>query len=1017
MAKAGEIVAKLRLDIADYQKNIEKSKSELTNFSDTTKKVAKGIGTAFVAIGTAMAGVAVASGKMALENEKALSKIQAQTYMTDEQMKEFKDTADNLFLGGRGSYEEIYDTLGRIKQVLGESGDVAGETAEGVLLLNEIFGYETPESIRAIESANKAWGSSSKDTLDLITALSQQAGDKADDLLDTFWEYAPVMAEAGYSAEDFGNILNEGMEAGAFNFDKIGDALKEFNVRLTDGSTQANGMAEELFGSAKASETFFKGISSGKITSADALGTITDKLREIEDPIKRNTLGVAFFGTMWEDLGSEVMLAMGDADDSLMMVEGSLEEAGKILDDNLLTKIDGIRRQFVYWAKELGEQMLPAISKLTDFVLENLPSALGVLTDVLTVAGDGFMFVADSVIASIEFLKEHQKTIGIIAGIIAALLIPSLVGWAAEMVLVNGVIKGMYLLDLIKNTVASALANYKLGLSYLAVHKSALLALGVFGLLIAGALLLYKNWDLVVAKLAEFGITSESVSAFVTGLKDRIVELWESFKGSGILGIVGGYVQGLVDKFVALYNGIKTAISAGDFTPLLEAVQNLFPMIIGLFLGGIPKLLIVGGNLLKAVADGMGITVPQLIEKITNVIVSMIEQFAILLPQFINTGIMILTTLLDGLIQALPSILDAITAVVNVLVESVTMLLPIIVDAGLNVLMALIDGIVDNLPFLTGAIIGILLALVAVIVSKLPTILDAGVKILLALIEGILKVMPSLLEAGLKLITSLFGAIVGALPAIIEAGIKILFALIKGILQILPQLLGVGLQLVWELGKTLIANAPQILAAGIKLIWALIKGILSLLGEVSGAMSDIGSAILDKLGEISLVDIGKDLIRGLWNGISDMTGWIGRKIKGFGDGVLSGLKSFFGIHSPSRVFRDEIGVMLVRGLNIGIDKMKKLPLDTLGGIADDMVGTFDNLGNIDVAPQISGLATADVDISRHVDVGEGSDGGTNYNAPIVQVENMHVREENDVRSVSRELFNLQRTKDRSQGGK
>lgn len=1039
MAKAGEIVAKLRLDISDYKKNIDTSKKELAGFSSATAKIAKASVTAIATIATAMAGVATAGGKMAIEQEANMAKMQASTGATTEEMEKFKESADTLFANGRGDFGQIYDTLSLVKQVLGQTGSEAEKTADQSLMLSKVFGWDVAESIRAVDSAQKAWGGTSEETFDIFTSLAQQAGDKSDDLLDTFNEYAPILGEAGYSMEDFGDILKTGMDEGAFNFDKIGDALKEFNVRLTDGSTQANGLADQLFGTTDASNEFFAGISDGSTTGAEALKIITGKLSEIEDPIERNTLGVGYFGSMWEDLGGNVVMAMGNAEDSLENVEGATARTGQALADNIGAKITKIKNQFILWTKEIGENMLPTLDKFVDLLLDNLPEILATAEKVFEGVGNAVLSTIETIKDLTEFVEENKEMFMVLGGTILGFLVPIMVGYAS--ITVPLVLKAI---GLQMTAFTGLIAKYwNAGLALMGLSTNMMLAFGVIGLLVAGALLLWKNWDLVTAKLAEFGITSESVSAYIVRLKDNVLALWESFKGSSIFPIVAGYVQGLVDKFVALYNGIKSVITSGDFTPLLEAVTALFPVLIGLFLGGIPRLLVVGSNLLKAVADGMGITVPELVTKITDIIVQMIEQFAILLPAFIETGVALLLTLIEGLVQALPGLIEAIISVVDALVETFITLLPVIVETGIEILMAVIDGIIDTLPFLLGAILGIVIALVATLIDNLPKIIDAGVKILFALIDGIIKILPSLISTALVLITTIFGALITALPSIIEAGIRILNALIDGIIKILPQLIATGLKLIWQLAKILIQNAPEILSAGVKLIWALIKGVLSMLGSVGSAIDDVGSAILDKIGEISLVDIGKDIIRGLWNGISNMTGWITGKLDGFGESVMGGIKDFFGIHSPSRVFRDEIGVMLVRGLDVGMQKMKDLPIDTLADISKNMVDSFNpeltanavgivdsivdgasalknvvgNLGFEVATPKLAGLAGDFGNVYPDTMPVQSGDGGTNYNAPIVHVENMNVRDDSDVRQVSKELFNLQRSHDRSNGGK
>lgn len=88
-----------------------------------------------------------------------------------------------------------------------------------------------------------------------------------------------------------------------------------------------------------------------------------------------------------------------------------------------------------------------------------------------------------------------------------------------------------------------------------------------------------------------------------------------------------------------------------------------------------------------------------------------------------------------------------------------------------------------------------------------------------------------------------------------------------------------------------------------------------------------------------LMSIGSDIVRGLWNGINDMAGWISKKIKGFGDSVLDGIKDFFGIHSPSKVMAEEVGKFIPEGLAVGIEKNAKSVLSSMRDLSINAVGT------------------------------------------------------------------------------
>ena len=67
-----------------------------------------------------------------------------------------------------------------------------------------------------------------------------------------------------------------------------------------------------------------------------------------------------------------------------------------------------------------------------------------------------------------------------------------------------------------------------------------------------------------------------------------------------------------------------------------------------------------------------------------------------------------------------------------------------------------------------------------------------------------------------------------------------------------------------------------------------------------------------------MASIGKSIVQGLWNGINSMVSWITKKVKGFTDSVVGKFKDFFGIKSPSRVMRDQVGKYIGEGVGEGI---------------------------------------------------------------------------------------------------
>lgn len=135
---------------------------------------------------------------------------------------------------------------------------------------------------------------------------------------------------------------------------------------------------------------------------------------------------------------------------------------------------------------------------------------------------------------------------------------------------------------------------------------------------------------------------------------------------------------------------------------------------------------------------------------------------------------------------------------------------------------------------------------------------------------------------------------------------------------------------------------------------AVVKFFTDLPGKVKEKVDDLVSKVKDWFGKVpdkikevfnDAKDIGKNLVEGIWNGISDKVDWVVKKVKGFGDKVMNGLKDFFGIHSPSRLMRDEIGVYLGEGIGVGIEDSTKYAVKSAAELGSDVMGAVSD--NVD----------------------------------------------------------------------
>ena len=267
---------------------------------------------------------------------------------------------------------------------------------------------------------------------------------------------------------------------------------------------------------------------------------------------------------------------------------------------------------------------------------------------------------------------------------------------------------------------------------------------------------------------------------------------------------------------------------------------------------------------------------------------------------------------LTGAMDALGSILsDGL----NMVIEQ----LPKMVSAGTQLLDALGQGLLDNLPVIISAANDIIMQLISGFISSLPDIAKAATEIIASLAVGIGESLPTLIPAAIDAILTIIDTLIDNIDLLIDAAIAIIIGLADGLINSLPELIDRVPEILVKLVDAFIENAPKIAEAALELILKLGKGLLDALPELWENIKSAIGQIKDRFeqGFEDFLNIGESIVTGLWEGISGAAEWLGDKISGFVGGVVDGVKGFFGIHSPSTVFRDEVGKQLAAGIGLG----------------------------------------------------------------------------------------------------
>ena len=332
------------------------------------------------------------------------------------------------------------------------------------------------------------------------------------------------------------------------------------------------------------------------------------------------------------------------------------------------------------------------------------------------------------------------------------------------------------------------------------------------------------------------------------------------------------------------------------------------------------KIVEAGKNAVMSLIDGMLVSVPTIIPVALNFVKLIADTVITNVPTLIQKGYELLSNLVDGFVKAIPEALPKILDFVQGIGDKLAGAAPILIQKGFELLQKLVEGIITAVPILISRVPEIISTFANIINDNFPTILMKGAQLLGQLVLGLIQSIPTLIANIPKIIS----AIVDTLMAFqwLNLGRGIIKFLGDGIGAMKDFVVKKGFEILTGLKNTLM-NLPSTLAnIGRTAVSGLGNAISAGISWVKNAAGNIVSAIVNTIKSIpgEMLSIGKDIVKGLWNGISDMTGWVIDKIKGFGESVLGGIKDFFGIHSPSRVMRDEVGKYMAQGVGVGFEK-------------------------------------------------------------------------------------------------
>lgn len=239
------------------------------------------------------------------------------------------------------------------------------------------------------------------------------------------------------------------------------------------------------------------------------------------------------------------------------------------------------------------------------------------------------------------------------------------------------------------------------------------------------------------------------------------------------------------------------------------------------------------------------------------------------------------------------------------------------IQAAGNIVNGLFTGMMENAPLLISTGMELLNQFLLGIATSIPELLTKGFEIVTQLALGIIQNLPQLISQGSQVITNFVSGVLSSLPSVLQSGADMILNLLHGLVQNAPQIITQAGIMIADFASAIGERLPDILQKGIEIIGQLLAGIIEevpkLLASIPGIIADIGSAFLDK----DWGEIGLNIIKGIATGVKNAAGELVDAAVNAAENALNWVKDKLGIHSPSRVFRDQVGKNMALGIGVG----------------------------------------------------------------------------------------------------
>lgn len=659
-----EIKAKITLGIEDFESKMKKAGESLDKFGKKMEEKGKalkdwGSELAGVSAGLmALGGVAMASAQ---NIESAVNQFETKLGATGKELEGLQKSMENVGSSGVGSFEEIADAMVSMKHNMkGLQGKELETLTEQAMQLANVMDSDVSEVSKVASQMMKQFGITGQEAFDLIAKGNQKGMNYADDYLDTLNEYSVYFKTLGFDAEDMFNTLIAGAEAGAFNLDKVGDAVKEFGIRSKDLSdSSATAFADLGLDAEKMFQTFAKGGEGAN----KAFQTVVQKLGQITDETKRNEIGVALFGTQYEDMEEDVILAFSNIENALEGYEGTAKEVAEA------------NKSFGQLMAGAWNDLQVAIKPVGDVLLDIANTVIPPLMNGVKTLSKMFSGLPDPI----------QKVV-VVLGLVATALPFVAIGIGTIMTFIPTLISGFTGIATAFTTVVGFIPKLVSGikmvgtaLTFLATNPIGLIITAIAGIIAIGVLL-FKHWDEVKAvaqKLGDklmdvFGKIGDFISNVWGSVVESVSGAWDTICNVVQVGIMLiGEIMKLGFNIITLPFQFIWQNCKDTIMEILDSIKEYISKVVSSIVSAVKPYLDKLLSMWTSALNSIKSVVTNIWNQIVSVFNTVLDKIKSLITTYLNLWKSIITTVLNAIKSVVSSIWNAIKSVVSSVLESI----------------------------------------------------------------------------------------------------------------------------------------------------------------------------------------------------------------------------------------------------------------------------------------------------------------------------------------------------------